>query len=43
VYQQQGGYQNGSVDLQPYARGQYILSIYSDDRKYRHIQKLIRE
>jgi hypothetical protein len=43
VYQQQGGYQNGSVDLRPYARGQYILSIYSDDRKYRHIQKLIRE
>lgn len=43
VYQQNRAYQNGSVDLTPYARGQYILTIYSDDKKYRHIQKLIRQ
>jgi hypothetical protein len=43
VYQQRRSYQNGYVDLTGLARGQYILTIYSDDRKYRHIQKLIRQ
>lgn len=43
VFQESRAYQNGMVDLTPLARGQYILSIYSDDKKYRHIQKLIRQ
>lgn len=43
VYQQSRAYQNGAVDLTPLARGQYILTIYSDDKKYRHLQKLIRQ
>ncbi len=43
VYQQDRIYQSGDVDLTGLARGQYVLVIYSDDRKYRHIQKLMRQ
>jgi len=38
----EAGYQNGTVDITNLARGAYILSITSDNRKYRHIQKIIR-
>lgn len=41
VYSKQTGYSDGNVDLSRLSKGAYILSIYSDDRKYRHIQKLI--
>jgi len=37
------GYSNGTVDLGPLSKGAYILAIYSEDRKYRHVQKLIRQ
>lgn len=43
VYREDKGYQNGSVPLQRLASGAYILSIYSDDNKYRHIQKVIKQ
>lgn len=43
VYQEQHDYQNGTVDLSRLARGTYILTIYSDDRKYRHIQKVLKQ
>jgi len=41
IFNTQQGYSNGSVDLSRLAKGAYILSIYSDNKKYRHIQKLI--
>lgn len=43
VYRAEQAYQNGAVDLSRLARGEYILTIISDDRKYRHIQKIIRQ
>jgi hypothetical protein len=36
------GYQHGSLNISPYSKGAYILSIYSDNKKYRHVQKIIR-
>lgn len=43
VYQETRGYQNGTVDMSRLAKGEYILTIYSDDRKYRHIQKILKQ
>jgi hypothetical protein len=43
VLQRESGYQTGSIDIAQLAKGAYILSIYSDDRKYRHLQKIVRE
>ena len=37
----EAGYQNGSISLGKFARGTYILSIISDNSKYRHVQKII--
>jgi hypothetical protein len=37
------GYQDGSLDISTLQNGAYILSIYSDDRKNRHIQKIIKQ
>jgi hypothetical protein len=42
AYWQETGYQDGAIDISRFANGAYILSIYSDNRKYRHIQKIIR-
>ncbi|HEU5168563.1 MAG TPA: T9SS type A sorting domain-containing protein [Chitinophagaceae bacterium] len=42
MYRQESGYQNGSLNISRYSKGAYILSIYSDNRKYRHVQKIIR-
>jgi hypothetical protein len=43
VYSKEALYQNGFVDLSNYARGIYILNILSDNKKYRHIQKVLKE
>lgn len=43
VYRTETGYQPGSVNLSPYASGAYVLGIYSDDGRYRHIQKLVKQ
>jgi hypothetical protein len=43
VYRKESPYQHGSFGLNPFASGNYILSIHSDDGKYRHIQKLIKQ
>jgi hypothetical protein len=43
VYRKETGYQSGSVNLGPYASGAYVLGIYSDDGRYRHIQKLVKQ
>jgi hypothetical protein len=42
LYRQEAGYQNGSFNMSRFAKGAYILSIYSDNKKYRHVQKIIR-
>ena len=42
IYRSETGYQNGFVDVQKFAMGNYILSITSNDGKYRHIQKIIK-
>jgi len=42
MYRLESGYQNGSLNISRYAKGAYILSIYSDNKKYRHVQKIIR-
>ena len=42
VYRNETGYQNGSVTIEKFAAGAYILSITSNDGKYRHIQKIIK-
>ena len=42
LYRQESGYQNGSININKFAKGAYVLSIYSDNKKYRHVQKIIR-
>ena len=42
MYRLESGYQNGSINISRYSKGAYILSIYSDNKKYRHVQKIIR-
>jgi hypothetical protein len=42
IYRSETGYQNGSVNTQKLAVGIYILSITSNDGKYRHIMKIIK-
>ncbi len=43
VLQKESSYQDGSVDINHLAKGAYILSIYSDNRKYRHLQKIVKQ
>ncbi|HLF47176.1 MAG TPA: T9SS type A sorting domain-containing protein [Chitinophagaceae bacterium] len=42
VFRKETGYTDGSIDLSRLAKGAYVMSIYSNNRKYRHVQKLIR-
>jgi hypothetical protein len=42
IYKQETTYQNGTININRFAKGAYILSIFSDNKKYRHIQKIIR-
>ena len=39
----ESGYQDGFVDISRLSSGAYTLSIYSDDRKHRHLQKIIKQ
>ena len=43
VFSKEDLYQGGSINLANYARGIYILAITSDNKKFRHIQKVLRE
>ena len=43
LYRLETGYQTGSFNISRFAKGAYILSIYSDNKKYRHVQKIIRQ
>ena len=42
LYRKETNYQDGNIHISKFARGPYILSIYSDNQKYRHIQKIVR-
>ncbi len=43
VLRREANYQDGSIDISTFNSGVYILSIYSDDRKYSHTQKIIKQ
>jgi hypothetical protein len=43
VYNNSTGYQNGSIELSKLSKGVYVVSITSDDGKYKHLQKIIRQ
>lgn len=43
VYRNSTGYQNGSIDVSRFSKGMYVLSITSDDNKYKHLQKIVRQ
>ncbi len=43
VYRNESGYQNGSIQMSSMPKGLYILSISSDDQKYKHVQKIVKQ
>jgi hypothetical protein len=43
VLEKESAYQDGSIDISRLSKAAYIFSIYSDDRKYRHLQKIIKQ
>ena len=43
IFREESDYQNGFVDFGKYARGAYILSITSDNGKYRHLQRIVKQ
>ena len=43
VVQKERAYEDGSLDISNLSKGLYILSIYSDNRKYRHLAKIIKQ
>ena len=43
IYYNESSYENGAIDLSNYARGNYILTIASDDGRYKFIRKLIKQ
>lgn len=43
VFRSSTGYQNGAVGMTKFARGTYILSITSDDGRYKHVQKVMKQ
>lgn len=42
VFHSEAGYSDGSIDISTLSSGTYILSIYSDDQKYRNVQKIVK-
>lgn len=42
VFRSEKTYQNSEIDLTRFSTGAYILSVYSKDNKYRHVQKIIK-
>ncbi|MEJ8818024.1 T9SS type A sorting domain-containing protein [Lacibacter sp. H407] len=42
VAQQRQSYQNGSLSTRQLASGNYVLEIWSDDRKYKHVQQFVK-
>jgi hypothetical protein len=43
IVKKETGYQTGSISIGTLPAGQYILTIFSDDNKYRHVQKFIKQ
>ena len=43
VLSRESGYQDGSINISGLSKGVYILSIYSDDQKNRHLEKFIQQ
>jgi hypothetical protein len=43
VWHSEAGYNDGSIDISGLSRGAYILSIYSDNEKYRYLQKIVKQ
>jgi hypothetical protein len=43
IYSREMNYQNGNIVIDPFAAGSYILNIWSNDKKYRHIQKIVKQ
>jgi hypothetical protein len=43
VMQQDANYQDGTIDISKLNSGAYLLSVYSDNRKYRHLQKIVKQ
>jgi hypothetical protein len=43
VFKKEASYTNGEVPVQQLSKGSYILSIFSEDNKYRHIQKFVKQ
>jgi hypothetical protein len=41
--QKETAYKSGEIDINGLSAGIYVLGIHSDNNRYRHIQKLIRE
>jgi len=42
VYQNNVAYADGTLPLQRFAAGTYVIEITSDNRKYRSLQKVIK-
>lgn len=42
VFHKETGYNDGSINISSLSSGTYILSIYSDDEKYRDVKKIIK-
>ena len=42
VYDKETSYQNGNVDVSLFSKGEYILSVTSNERKYQFVQKFIK-
>ena len=43
VYRSERGYEKGSVNVHNLAGGHYLFVAWSDDGKYRHVQKFLRK
>jgi hypothetical protein len=43
VLRREMAYQSNQLNIGPLAAGHYILTIVSDDKKYRHVQKIIKQ
>lgn len=43
VYRVSTSYQDGTIPIQRFASGIYILNIQSEDNRYRHVQKVVKQ
>ncbi|MBA2745175.1 MAG: T9SS type A sorting domain-containing protein [Flavisolibacter sp.] len=43
IHRRETPYSNGNIDLSGFASGPYILTLYSHDGRFRHVQKLFKQ